>query len=129
MLIAGLYVALTTLVVLALAARVMWLRNARGVGLGTGGDAALTRAIRAHANAVEYVPLALLMLVALALADVRPLWLHVLGITLVVARVLHAAGLSSNPGRSFGRVVGAGLTMLVMLAMAVMLVVRFAAGG
>lgn len=126
MLIAGFYIALLTLLVLLLAMRVMWLRNTRRVGLGTGGDPDLTRAIRVHANAVEYVPLALLMLVALAFEQTRNTWLHVFGITLVVARVLHAFGLSAYAGRSFGRVLGAGLTLLVMLAMAILLIVRFA---
>lgn len=125
MLIAGFYVALLTLLVLSLAMRVMWLRNARRVGLGTGGDPDLTRAIRAHANAVEYLPLALLMLVTLAIEHIADAWLHAFGITLVVARVLHAFGLSTHAGRSPGRVVGAGLTLLVMLAMAALLIVRF----
>ncbi len=126
MLIAGFYVALNVLLMLALAARVMWLRNSRGVGLGSGGDAALERAIRVHANAVEYVPAALLMLVVLAFEPTRPAWLHGFGIALLVARLLHAFGLSSSAGRSFGRITGAGLTLLVMLAMAIVLLVRFA---
>lgn len=126
MLIAGLYVALATLWVLGLAARVMWLRNVHGVGIGTGDHPDLARAIRAHANAVEYLPLALLMLVLLALEQAPPWALHLCGATLIVARVLHAFGLSHHSGRSFGRFVGAGLTLLVMLAMAVWLVARFA---
>lgn len=125
MLIAGFYVALGALLILALAMRVMWLRNVRGVGLGSGGDAGLARAIRAHANAVEYLPVALLMLVVLAIEQTRPGVLHLLGITLIVARVLHAIGLSGYAGRSFGRVVGIGLTMLAMVAMAVLLILRF----
>lgn len=128
MLIAGFYAGLAGLLVVALAIRVMWLRNTRRVGLGTGSDPALTRAIRAHANAVEYVPLALLLLVLLALQGSPARQLHLFGIVLIVARVLHAIGLSSNPGRSFGRVVGAGLTVLLILAMAVLLVWRFIAG-
>lgn len=124
--IAGLYVALNALLVLALAVRVMWLRNQRKVGLGTGGDDTLARAIRAHGNAVEYVPLALLMLVLLAFEAVPSGWLHAFGIALLVARTLHALGLSSNPGVSFGRAAGAGLTVLVMVAMAVALIAGFA---
>ena len=126
MLIAGFYVALAALLVLALAVRVMWLRNSRGVGLGSAGDAGLERAIRAHANAVEYLPIALLLLVLLAIEQTRPGLLHLFGIVLIVARILHAVGLSSASGRSFGRAAGAGLTVLVMLAMAILLIVRFA---
>lgn len=127
MLIAGFYVALGALLILALAIRVMWLRNGHGVGLGAGGHEDLARAIRAHANAVEYLPAALLMLVVLAFEQSRPGLLHGFGIVLIVARVLHAVGLSTHAGRSFGRVAGIGLTLLVMLAMAILLIVRFAA--
>jgi uncharacterized membrane protein YecN with MAPEG domain len=122
---AGFYIALNALLMLALAMRVMWLRNTRRVGLGTGGDETLARAIRAHGNATEYVPLALLMLALLAFEQFQPVWLHVFGITLLVARVLHALGLSSSPGLSFGRVAGITLTLLVMIAMAVALIVCF----
>lgn len=128
MLIVGLYAALAALLMLALAIRVMWLRDRRGVGLGSGGDADLARAIRVHANAVEYVPLALVLLTLVALAGARPAWLHVYGIVLIAARLLHAFGLSRNPGRSFGRAAGAGLTVLVILAMAIELLVHFAHG-
>lgn len=125
MLIAGFYTALGALLVLALTARVMWLRNTRGVGLGDGGAADLARAIRAHANAVEYLPMALLMLVLLAFEQTRPGLLHLFGIVLIVARVLHAIGLSRKSGRSFGRMTGIALTVLVTLAMAVLLIARF----
>lgn len=126
MLIAGCYVGLAALLVMLLAMRVMWLRNTHRVALGDGDDAVLRRAIRVHANAIEYVPLALLLLVVMALEQ-APAWqLHACGITLIVARLLHAFGLSRFGGRSFGRALGAGLTLLVMLAMAVLLVLRFA---
>jgi uncharacterized membrane protein YecN with MAPEG domain len=128
MLIAGLYAGLGTLLVLVLAIRVMWLRNVHRVGIGAAGHEDLERAIRAHANAVEYLPLALLMLVLLAFEQTRPALLHGFGIVLIVGRVLHAGGLSNHAGQSFGRLVGAGLTILAMLVMAILLVVRFAAG-
>lgn len=126
MLIAGFYAALGALLMLALAIRVMWLRNTHGVGLGSGGDADMERAIRAHANAVEYLPIALLLLVLLAIEQTRPGLLHLFGIVLIVGRILHAIGLSAKSGRSFGRAAGAGLTVLVTLAMAILLIVRFA---
>ena len=126
MLIAGLYAGLGALLIIVLAMRVMWLRNTHGVGLGSGGHESLARAIRAHANAIEYLPIALLLLVVLAFEQTRPWLLHVFGIVLIAGRSLHAIGLSGSPGRSFGRATGIALTVLVMLAMAVLLVVRFA---
>lgn len=129
MLIAGFYAALGALLILVLAMRVMWLRNRQGVGIGHGGHEVLARAIRAHANATEYLPVALLLLALLALEQTRPGWLHVLGTALIAGRVLHALGLSGSAGRSFGRVTGIALTLLATLAMAVLLVVRYAATG
>lgn len=126
MLIAGFYAALGALLIVALGVRVMWLRNTRRVGLGAGGDAVLARAIRAHANAAEYLPIALLLLVLLALEQTRPSLLHMFGIVLIVARILHAIGLSTASGRSLGRIAGIGLTVAIIIAMAILLIVRFA---
>lgn len=121
----GLYAALGALLILILAGRVIWLRNAHKVGIGAGGNEALSCAIRAHANAIEYLPIALLLLLLLELDQTQPAWLHVFGIVLIVARVLHAQGLSGSAGYSFGRASGIVLTMLVILAMALLLIWQF----
>lgn len=124
--ITGLYAALGALLMFALAARVMRLRHKHRVGLGSGGEDSLSLAIRAHANAVEYLPIALLLLLILELDQTRAWLLHVFGIVLIVGRILHAIGLSSSAGTSFGRFVGTGLTMLVILVMALLLLWQFA---
>jgi uncharacterized membrane protein YecN with MAPEG domain len=122
--ITGIYVALAVLLVLLLAGRVIWLRNARKVALGDGGLPELARAIRAHANAVEYLPLGLLALLVIELDQVRPDLLHGFGVALLLGRALHAWGLSRTSGRSFGRAIGIVLTWLTMLAMALLLLWR-----
>jgi uncharacterized membrane protein YecN with MAPEG domain len=119
--ITGIYAALATLLVLLLAARVSLARTAAKVNLGDGGLPDLSLRIRAHANALENLPLALLLLLLLELNQTQPLWLHVFGIVLIVGRLAHAIGLSRNPGASFGRGAGIGLTWLVMLLMALLL--------
>ena len=50
----------------------------------------LARRIRAHANAAEYVPLALLLLLILELNQTQPMLLHVFGCVLIAGRILHA---------------------------------------
>lgn len=112
------YAALAALLVIALALRVVLQRRRARVGVGDGGDRTLARAIRAHANAVEYLPLALLLLSLLELLAVAPVGLHVFGIVLILSRVLHAVGLSSSGGTSFGRFAGTLGTWLCMIAMA-----------
>lgn len=123
--ITGLYAALGALLIIALAARVIWLRNTEKVGIGAGGNERLARAIRAHANAVEYLPIALLLLLILDLDQTRPWLLHLFGVVLIVARVLHAIGLSGSAGLSFGRTVGIALTLLMTMVMALLLIWRF----
>lgn len=125
LLIASLHVVLY----LVLSLRVVLHRNVHKVGLGTGGDAALTRKVRVHGNFGEYVPLALLMLALLELAAVSTTWLWTFGLTLLLARVLHAIGLGGSAGYSFGRFAGAALTFVVLLAMAAVGVWRFVAGA
>lgn len=125
--ITGLYAALGALLILTLAARVIGLRNTRKVGIGSGGDEQLARAIRAHANASEYLPIALILLLLLELCQTRPALLHLFGIVLIVARVLHAIGLSAKSGYSLGRFLGAAITIVVILAMALLLLWQFLA--
>lgn len=123
-----LYAALCTLFILGLAVRVMLARGRLKVGLGDGGHGELNRRVRAHSNAVEYVPLALILLGGMELNG-YPDWLvHVFGATLVVSRLLHAWGLTVSEGRSTGRFWGTLLTLLLMVAMCVMAIIGFAAG-
>ena len=119
--ITGIYAALATLLVLILAGRVSLRRGAVRVGLGTGGDEDLMRRIRAHANALENLPLALLLLLMLELNQTQPLLLHVFGCVLIVGRIAHAIGLSRSASESPGRLLGTVLTWGVMLVMALLL--------
>ncbi|MDB5372782.1 MAG: glutathione metabolism protein [Belnapia sp.] len=117
----ALYAALLTLVFAALTILVGRARGRSKVNLGTGQDRPLERAVRAHANFSEFVPLALVLLglaEALGLAG----WaLHALGGMLLAARVAHGIGISREPDIAALRGLGAGLTLLMMLVTAVVL--------
>src|SRR5215475_6311742 len=104
--ITGLYAAIAALIVVILGIRVTLRRRALKVGIGNGGDAVLAQRIRVHANAIEYLPLALLLLLILELNHTQPLVLHIFGIALILGRIAHAIGLSSSPGITPGRGVG-----------------------
>lgn len=123
--VSALYVALATVLVVALAYRVARFRMFRRIGLGYAEDRQLEQRIRAHGNAVEYLPLALIELVALELQGWAPWIVHVCGAVLIVARLLHAWGLSRSRGTSFGRLTGILATWTVMLAMAALLIARY----
>lgn len=122
--ITSIYAALAALLVILLALLVVAQRRRSAVALGDGGDRLLQQRMRVHANAVENLPLALLLLLLLELGGADPRLLHGLGGALIVARVLHAWGLSRRPGTSFGRFYGTLATWLLMIAMAVLLLWR-----
>jgi uncharacterized membrane protein YecN with MAPEG domain len=122
--ITSVYAALCGLLILLLAWRVVEVRGSAKIGLGDGGHEGLQRRIRVHANAIETIPITLILL-ALAEAGGTPAWgLHLAGAALVVSRVLHAQGLSATAGRSFGRFWGTLVGWLVILGLSVWLLVR-----
>lgn len=123
--ITGLYAALSTLLILLLAVRVIAYRRAHGIGLGHGNDAELRKRVRAHGNAIEYLPFGLLLLLVLELNQTLPLLLHVFGCVLLIARLAHAWGVSHHAGVSPGRLLGVVLTIGVLLAMALLLLWQF----
>lgn len=112
---AALYVGLNIFVLIALIFMVIVQRRKHKVVIGDGGQKSLMLAIRAHANAVEVMPMALVGIVALAGAGTSAIVIHVLGIMLTVGRGLHAYGLSNNEGTSFGRMAGMMLSLLALI--------------
>lgn len=115
-----LYAGLLGLLIIVLAGLVVRQRWRHQVGLGDGGQETLGRAIRVHANSIENVPLALLLLLLAELTGTPALVLHVAGITLLIARLLHAWGLTRGSGSSFGRFWGTLVTwvLIVLLSLA-----------
>ncbi|WP_274620662.1 MAPEG family protein [Colwellia maritima] len=63
------YASLLTLLYIGLSFNVIRLRFKLKVGVGDGGQEQLTKAIRIHGNFSEYMPLALILLVGLNLAE------------------------------------------------------------
>lgn len=114
------YAGLLAILVVYLSLRVALMRRSAGIGLGDGGNKALGQAIRVQGNAVEYVPLALLLMLLLELNGAQAAMLHALGGALVLGRVLHAWGLTSSAGVSVGRLYGTMLTWVVMLSAGVL---------
>ncbi|WP_231757557.1 MAPEG family protein [Microbulbifer elongatus] len=122
--ITALYGGLCALLVIALAFNVVRFRRGKKVGIGTGGDKAGAVLVRAHANAIEYIPLALILLLVAEINGVSAVWLHCLGGALVFARILHAIGLVGGKGGYHpGRFGGTALTWLVIIILAVVNIV------
>lgn len=117
---ATLYVGLNIIILLVLIVMVIRQRRLHKCVIGDGGHKSLMLAIRAHANAVEVMPMALIGLVALASTGVTPGVIHVLGAALTTGRSLHAFGLSNHEGTSFGRMSGMALSLLALIGIAIM---------
>ncbi|UPT64304.1 MAG: MAPEG family protein [Hyphomonadaceae bacterium JAD_PAG50586_4] len=114
--IAALYAGVNILILLVLAVLVVAGRRKHKITLGDGGNSDFNRAVRAHANAAEYIPAGLVGIVVLALMEpASPLWLlHAAGISLTVGRILHGLGLHAGT-LNFGRMFGMVLTWLSYL--------------
>jgi len=121
MIVTPVYAGLLVLWFLVLAWRVIR-RRGHGISLGDGGDAAMLRVIRGHANFAEYVPLALLLMAILELCNFSAYVLHGLGAMLLIGRLLHGYALSFTDKFQFGRFWGTALTFLVLGAGAVLCV-------
>lgn len=115
-----LYAGILGLLLIVLSARVIAARRRHQVSLGDGGNRELERRLRAQANLAEYTPLALILIGVLELAAYPPALLHLLGILFTAGRVLHAWGLSTVEGSSFGRMAGMILTFAVIGVAAVL---------
>lgn len=105
-----------TLLLLALSGYVIAGRVKFRIGLGDGNNEQMRQRIRIHANFVEYVPLALILLFLVESASIGPGWFPgVLGAALVIGRLWHAQGLLGSSGTSTGRFAGTNLTLFVLL--------------
>lgn len=121
MIVTPLYAGIVAILFFVLSIRVVQGRG-KGISLGDGGDVSLQRRIRAHGNFAEYVPLILVMMAMLELTRHSEYLLHALGITLVVARLLHGYALSFTERFKFGRFWGTALTFFLLAVCGVLCV-------
>lgn len=112
---AALWAGLMILLLLILSVLVTRQRQRHHVTIGDGGVEDVVRASRAFGNAAEYVPAGLAALALMALVGARPLVVHGVGGLLLLGRLAHAWGLSTNSGLSLGRTAGMVLTWLALL--------------
>lgn len=114
--VAGVYIAANIILLVYLAFRVVQRRFRGKISIGDGGDEKLALAIRVHGNASEYVPAAMIGLLAMISLQAGALLIHICGGAFTAGRLLHAFGFSK--GVLLGRQFGIVLTWLSLLAMA-----------
>ena len=116
------YAALLALLFFALAIRTIALRGRYRVALGDGDEPLLRRAMRAHANFAEYVPLCLILLLSLEIRGADARVLHSLCMALLAGRCLHAIAFTREVEPPKVRQVAMALTFGAMLAAAALLI-------
>lgn len=113
-----LYVCVFTPLLVKLSFDVIKLRRRFQVSIGDGGQKELHRAIRAHANALEYAPLAFILLLMLEFNGAPMIIVHILGLAFVMGRFSHQIGVK-NPKKFKFRLVGMYLTFFPLLTLAI----------
>ncbi|MDO9412564.1 MAG: MAPEG family protein [Pseudolabrys sp.] len=119
--ITALYAAILALIIVALGINVTVHRMKLKVSLGDGGNPVMLRVIRMHANAVEYLPLALVLMALYELNGGLRWPLHAVGIALITGRIIQSwAMLSDSPMPKSGRGIGQLLTWGSLVALALL---------
>lgn len=110
----ALYAGLNALILFWLMVETGRTRMRERVAMGDGGNPRLIRVMRGHANAIEIVPVALIILLVLAILG-APAWaIHVLGLVLTLGRLFHAMHFIATDAPRWQRAAGA-LSSAVLL--------------
>ena len=117
------YASLLAILFVGLSMRVIRLRGLVRVAVGAGGDPALERAIRVHANCAEYAPIGLVLLLLVELSGYTPWVVHANGVALLAGRTIHAWGMSQTNEVIRLRAIGMVATFVTLASCAALLLV------
>jgi len=111
------YASFSALLIVWLSLNTIKKRRSNKVSIGDGGIDDLKLAIAAHSNAIEYIPIALILLFALEYNQGNILLVHLSGLALIAGRVIHARGLLTSNLKQ--RVFGMQITIYTIIVLAV----------
>ncbi len=115
--ITALYAALLVIVFAWLSFKIGAARGRTGVSILHGDDMQLAETMRRHANFVEHVPIALILMGLIEINGGSAVFLHIAGALLVICRVAHPLGLHHDRMRHPLRMIGAGGTFLTTMVL------------
>jgi uncharacterized membrane protein YecN with MAPEG domain len=101
--------------------RIGRLRHQFKVSVGTGGNEAIERRMRAQLNFIENVPLVLILTGLIEMTGKGGAWLAPVGAVFMLGRVLHGLGMDGGK-LEWGRMVGTLTAMLASIGLAVVAV-------
>ena len=123
------YAAVLALLFVALSVRTILLRRRFRIAVGDADNEEMLRAIRAHSNFAEYVPLTLLLIYFVELGDAEDWLVHGLCIALLAGRILHAIGISRVRENYRIRTAAMALTFTTIVAASLSLLSGALRGG
>lgn len=116
--ITALYASLLTILMIWLALQVIKQRHANKVAYADGGVEPLQIARSAQSNAMDYIPITIILM-GFAEFNGMHVWLvHIIGIAFIAGRIIHAKGILGENLK--GRVLGMKLTLACMVSLIVL---------
>ncbi len=116
--ISAIYASISAFLICWLSLNVIKKRRKNRISIGDGENEELKTAMAAQSNAIEYIPIALLLLFALEYNEANIWIIHLLGIALITGRVIHAHNLLSDNLK--GRVLGMQITIYTIIGLALL---------
>ncbi len=113
-----LYAALLSFLFVFLSIRTIRMRRSLKIGIGHGKNESLLRAMRVHSNFAEYVPLSLILLAFVEMANAQNVIVHGLCSLLLIGRCIHAYGVSQENEKLAFRITGMLMTFTCILSCA-----------
>ncbi len=123
--ITALYTSLLIILFFVLSIKTIKQRRKNKIALGHNENPEMLRAIRAHSNFAEYVPLNLFALYLVEAQGANPIITHFLGLAILIGRFLHSYGISQINENFKFRVTGMILTFAAMICSASYLIIQF----
>ncbi len=114
----AIYASLLALLICWLSLHVIKARRRNKIRDGDGGNKELQIAMAAQANAIEYIPIALLLLFALEYNEANIWVIHSLGMVFAAGRLIHARALLSEDLKK--RVLGMKITIYTLISLAIL---------
>ena len=111
------YASISALLITWLSMNVVYKRREHRVSIGDGDNEILATAMAAQSNAIEYIPIYLLLLFALEYNQGNVWLVHGFGVALIAGRLIHARGLLG--GKLKTRVLGMQITLYTLIGLAI----------
>jgi uncharacterized protein len=117
------YAAILAIFFVYLSFRTIKLRRRLKIGVGDGGNKLMLRAIRAHSNFAEYTPITLILLFLVESKGASPIFVYILCTAFLIARFVHAYGVSQESENFKYRIRGMMTTFAIIVLSALYLIV------